>query len=76
MPDFKHAHEIKIGEEIYVGKSNKSVIEAKRNVAYETLMKTEYAFSEIPEELKKFKPKSKFLSLQLNHFVAINIFCQ
>ena len=53
-------HEIKIGSESYVGKSNSTVTEAKRNVAYETLMRTRYAFSVIPEELKMFKPKSNF----------------
>ena len=53
-------HEIKIGGESYVGKSNYTVTEAKRNVAYETLMRTRYAFSDIPEELKMFKPKSNF----------------
>ena len=53
-------HDIKIGSELYVGKSNSTVTEAKRNVAYETLMRTRYAFSDIPEELKMFKPKRNF----------------
>ena len=67
--------EIKIGGESYVGKSNYTVTEAKRNVAYETLMRTRYAFSDIPEELKMFKPKSNFHFCSDYHADLKSIIC-
>lgn len=52
---------VTIGQSIFLSESTLDAEDARKKVSLDALMKTEYAFSNLPTELKhNFRPKSVF----------------